>query len=179
MTNKKYKGDTMLQKTFTKDFMTGKKSKNIGQRNRYYVKGSHAAIVSAEVFDKAQEEMIKRSKLVNREDGTIETSGRKYNGKYLLGNLLVCGCCGASYRRRTERGKVVWRCATRIEKGIDACTHSPTLDEGWVQDTLGVALCQNGVYDEDVIRNRIDKIQIFNDYVQISYKDGSLEKRSS
>lgn len=30
--NKKYKGDTLLQKTFTEDFMTGKKRKNIGQR---------------------------------------------------------------------------------------------------------------------------------------------------
>lgn len=43
--NEKYKGDTMLQKTFTEDFMTGKKSKNIGQRNRYYVKDSHIAII--------------------------------------------------------------------------------------------------------------------------------------
>ena len=49
-----YKGDTMLQKTFTKDLMTGKKSKNIGQRNKYYVKGSHLAIVPTEVFDKVQ-----------------------------------------------------------------------------------------------------------------------------
>ncbi len=39
--NEKYKGDTMLQKTFTEDFMTGKRSENMGQRNRYYVKDSH------------------------------------------------------------------------------------------------------------------------------------------
>ncbi|WP_211233508.1 recombinase family protein [Thermicanus aegyptius] len=46
LTNEKYKGDTMLQKTFTEDFMTGKKRKNIGQRNKYYVKDSHPAIIS-------------------------------------------------------------------------------------------------------------------------------------
>ena len=107
--NEKYKGDTMLQKTFTEDFMTGKRSKNIGQRNRYYVKDSHPAIVSVEVFDKVQEEMAKRARLISKEAGTIKTSGSKYNGKYILGNLLICGNCGASYRRRTERGKVVWR----------------------------------------------------------------------
>jgi len=45
--NEKYKGETMLQKTFTEDFMTGKKVKNIGQRSRYYVKDSHQAIVTA------------------------------------------------------------------------------------------------------------------------------------
>ena len=170
--NEKYKGDTMLQKTFTEDFMTGKKRRNDGQRNKYYVKDSHQAIVSAEVFDKVQEEMAKRSRFVSNEDGTAEISGSKYSGKYLLGNLLVCGDCGASYRRRTERGKVVWRCATRIEKGKKACSHSPTLDEGWVQDTLGAALCQNGAYDEGMVRNEVDRIQIFKLYIIICYKRG-------
>lgn len=61
--------------------------------------------------------MNKRSGLVYKEDGTVESKERKYNGKYLLGNLFICGYCGASYRRRTERSKEVWRCGTRMEKG--------------------------------------------------------------
>ena len=169
--NEKYKGDTILQKTFTEDFMTGKKSTNIGQRSRYYVKDSHPAIVTAEVFDKVQEEMSKRARLVSKEDDTVETSGSKYNGKYLLGNLLVCGDCGASYRRRTERGKVVWRCATRIEKGKEACANSPTLDEEWIKKVLGETVCENGAYDESVIRDKVDIIQIFNSYSIICYKN--------
>lgn len=176
--NEKYKGDTMLQKTFTEDFMTGKKSKNIGQRNRYYVKDSHPAIVSAEVFDKVQEEMAKRARLVDKDDGTMETSTSKYNGKYFLGNLFVCGDCGASYRRRTERGKVVWRCATRIEKGKEVCSNSPTLGEGWLQDTLSQAICHEGVYDENTIRNEVDKIQVFDAYILIFRTDGSKDKWS-
>lgn len=64
--NEKYKGDTMLQKTFTEDFMTGKKSKNIGQRSRYYIKDSHPAIVSAEVFDKVQEKWTNDQGLLER-----------------------------------------------------------------------------------------------------------------
>ena len=175
--NEKYKGDNMLQKTFTEDFVTGKKSENIGQRNRYYVRDSHPAIVSAEVFNKVQEEMARRARLIAKDDGTVETRGSKYNGKYLLGNLLVCGDCGASYRRRTERGKVVWRCATRIEKGKEACLHSPTLDEEWVRDVLGKAVCKNGVYDEGVARNEVDKVQIFNAFILIFRIDGSQEKR--
>lgn len=174
--NEKYKGDTMLQKTFTEDFMTGKKRRNDGQRNKYYVKDSHPAIVSAEVFDKVQEEMAKRSRLLTKEDGTVEISG-KYNGKYLLGNLLICCECGGSYRRRTERGKVVWRCASRIEKGKEACSHSPTLDEGWVQDTLSKAVCLNGAYDESIIRSEVDKIQVFDACILILCTDGSQEKR--
>ena len=116
--------------------MTGKKGKNIGQRGRYYVRNSHLAIISAEVFDKVQEEMARRARLVHKEDGKVESSTSKYNGKYLWGNLLVCGDFGASYRRRTERGKVVWRCATRIEQGKEVCSNSPTLDEEWVKNII-------------------------------------------
>lgn len=133
--------------------------------------------VSAEVFDKVQDEMVKRSRIVSREDGTIETSGSKYNGKFLLGNLLVCGDCGASYRRRTERGKVLWRYATRIEKGKDVCTHSPTLDEGWVINTLSVAACKDRAYDESIIRNEVDKIQVSDAFILIIRTDGSQDKR--
>ena len=75
-----------------------------------------------------------------------------------LGHLLVCGDCGASYRRRTEKGKVVWRCATRIEKGKEACANSPTLNEEKIKKVLSEAICENSVYDEGVIRNNVDKI---------------------
>lgn len=177
LTNEKYRGDTMLQKTFTEDFMTGKKSKNFGQRNKYYVKDSHPAIVTAEVFDKVQEEMAKRARIVNREDGTIETSGRKYNSKYFLGNLLVCGDCGASYRRRTERGKVVWRCAIRIEKGKNECFLSPTINEEWLKEQLAELVC-NGTNDEAIIRDEVDKIQVFDAFILIILTDGTQEKIS-
>lgn len=34
--------------------------------------------------------------------GFCERSKKKYNSKYLLDNLLMCGHCGDCYRRRTE-----------------------------------------------------------------------------
>lgn len=86
--NEKYKGDTMLQKTYAEDYMMGKKVKNVGQRNQYYVSNSHPAIVSVEVFDKVQVEMDKRSRVVYKDNGKVESTGRRYNSKYLLGNLL-------------------------------------------------------------------------------------------
>lgn len=128
--NEKYKVDTMLQKTFTEDFVTGKKRRNDGQRNKYYVKDSSPAIVSSEVYDRVQEEMAKRSRFISNVDGTVETSGSKYNGKYIIVILLVCGDCGASYRRMTERDKVLCRCATRIEKGKNACPNP----RRWMED---------------------------------------------
>ncbi len=175
--NEKYKGDTMLQKTYTEDFMTGKKARNVGQRNRYYVRNSHPAIIADEVFDKVQEEMTRRARIVRKEDGTVESNSRKYNGKYLLGNLLVCGDCGASFRRRTERGKVVWRCAERIEKGKEVCLNSPTLDEDWIKERLSEMLC-DGPYDERIVRDKVNKIEVFNKYIIVQKNDSSYSKVS-
>jgi len=75
----------------------------------------------------------------------------------------VCGDCGAPYRRRTERGK-------------ESCPQSPTLDEGWVQDTLGEAVCLNGIYDDVTIRNEVYKVQIFDTYILIFRTEGSQDK---
>lgn len=168
--NEKYKGDTLLQKTYTEDFMTGKKLKNIGQRTQYYVSESHPAIVTAEVFDRVQEEMSKRSRLTHQENGTSIFRTTKYNSKYILGNLLVCGDCGASYRRRTERGKVVWRCTTRIEKGKEACSESPTINEEWVKGNIANTVVA-GVYDENIIRERVEQIRVYQKYLVVKGKN--------
>lgn len=168
--NEKYKGDTLLQKTYTEDFMTGRKTKNTGQRTQYYVSESHPAIVTAEVFDRVQEEMARRARLISKEDGTVEPSGSKYNGKYLLGNLLVCGDCGASFRRRTERGKVVWRCATRIEKAKEVCLESPTINEEWIKEKLAYTVCGE-LYDENIIRDRVERISVYQKYLVVKGKN--------
>ncbi|MGN6713168.1 zinc ribbon domain-containing protein [Anaerocolumna jejuensis] len=115
--------------------------------------------------------MSKRARLIHKEDGTVVSSTSKYNGKYLLENLLVCGDCGASYRRRTERGKVVWRCAaTRIEKGKESCVDSPTVNDEWVQKILGGVFCEDNVYNEDTITNNVQRILLFKEYLEIYCK---------
>ncbi len=81
------------------------------------------------------------------------------------------------YRRRTERGKVVWRCATRIEKGRRDCSNSPTLDEGWMKDTLSEFVWHNGIYDEIIVRDEVDKIQVFDTFILIIKNNGVQEKR--
>ncbi len=48
--NEKYKGDALLQKVFTTDFLSKKKKKNEGEVPQYYVEGNHEAIISPEVF---------------------------------------------------------------------------------------------------------------------------------
>ena len=127
--NEKYSGCTLMQKTFSEDYMSGKRKENRGERDMYYIEDAHSAIISKVVYQKVQEEMEKRERALHHTDGTTEINKKAYRGKYLFSNLLVCGHCGASYRRRTERGRVVWRCATRTEKGKAACDESVTVKE--------------------------------------------------
>lgn len=114
--NEKYMGDSMLQKSYTQDYLTGKRKKNDGQRIRYYAYDTHLGIISKEKFFETVCEIKHRKRTIKNNDGIIETRRKKYNGQNLLANLLVCEECGASFRRRTERGKVVYRCATRMDK---------------------------------------------------------------
>lgn len=74
-----------------------------------------------------------------------------------------------------DRGKykpkaslVVWRCAIRIE---EACSHFPTLNEELFKKALGEMVCEGGSYDEGVVRNNVDSIQVFDMYIMICFKD--------
>ena len=55
--NEKYKGDALLQKKFTIDFLTKKQKVNEGEIPQYYVEGSHEAIVDANDWDIVQSEI--------------------------------------------------------------------------------------------------------------------------
>lgn len=158
LSNEKYAGDSMLKKSYTANYLTGKREKNTGQRSRYYVQNSHEGIIAKEIFLETMCEMNRRKRVVKYDDGTVEVR-RKYNGKNVLGNYLVCDVCGAGFRRRTERGKVVYRCATRVEKGRTACENSPTVEENWLKSEIGRIVC-GGIYDEGTVKERVDEVRI-------------------
>lgn len=75
---------------------------------------------------------------------------------------MECEECGAAYRRRTERGKVVYRCATRMEKGRYACKKSPTIEEEWIKTEIGKKVC-GGEYDEEGVREKVDRVLVGRD----------------
>ena len=60
LTNEKYKGDALLQKTYTVDFLSKKRAENNGQVPQYYVENSHPAIIDKEMLDAVQLEMERR-----------------------------------------------------------------------------------------------------------------------
>ena len=126
LTNEKYIGDALLQKTVTLDFLEKKRTTNTGQAPQYYVEDSHDAIIPRDKYMLVQEEMVRRANLRTGEKKRI------YSSKYALSSLCTCEKCGDIYRRIAwnNRGKyvTVWRCCTRVQGGPKACD-APTIKE--------------------------------------------------
>ena len=66
LTNEKYIGDALLQKTYTKSILDKKRCRNDGQLPKYYMEGSHEAIIDKDVFLRVQAEMVRRANLIGR-----------------------------------------------------------------------------------------------------------------
>ena len=63
LTNEKYMGDALLQKTYTVDFLTKKKVVNKGIVPQYYIEDDHEAIIPKELFYRVQEEKARRGNI--------------------------------------------------------------------------------------------------------------------
>ncbi len=133
LTNEKYIGDALLQKTYTTDCISKTVRKNEGERAMVYVENNHPAIISKDLFYRVQEEVARRTSKRKVMQKTGKTEQGKYSSKYALSELLVCGECGTPYKRctwaRNGKKRIVWRCISRLEFGKKYCHESPTLDE--------------------------------------------------
>lgn len=119
ISNEKYMGDVLLQKTFTVDYLTNKRIPNDGSVPQYYIENNHEPIVSKEIYNLAQKEKARRSNIYTGK----KKKRRLHQGKYALSSVAKCAKCGDIYRRITwtYKGKktYVWRCVSRVEKLCD------------------------------------------------------------
>ena len=134
LTNEKYCGDVLLQKTYIDDCINKKVKKNTGQLPMYLVQNLHEGIISRETFDAAQAELARRSAGKSPSKKNAPTGRSRYSSKYALSDRLYCGECGTRYQRCTWRNRdgskrIVWRCVSRVDYGNTYCHDSPTLDE--------------------------------------------------
>jgi len=115
LSNEKYVGDTLCQKTYKTGFPFVQKI-NQGEVDQFYVEGTHPAIVSQEVYDKAQALRQMKKKKINGPDGI-----------YPLSRKMCCGICGFTlYRHVTRKGSVTWSCGRHQRKASNCRTgHIP------------------------------------------------------
>ena len=159
--NEKYKGDVLQGKTFTIDPITHKRMINKGEEDKYYIENNHEAIVSAEVYEKAQSILEKRS-------GAIETGRRKgnYSRKYTFSSRVFCGFCGSVFVRRnlynnTNHETKVWQCMSYVKNGKKFCPETKAIRENVIENCFVEAyelLCQD---NKEVINNFLNRIDGF------------------
>ena len=146
LTNEKYKGDALLQKVFTEDFITKKKIRNTGQVPQYYVEGNHEAIVSAETFDLVQEQMAARKPGNNR-----------YSGVHVFSGMVYCGDCGSRYGSKVWHAndkyrKIIWQCNRKYAGTI---CRSPHLTDPQIEDIVMRAMSRLSDERDAIIRTAV------------------------
>jgi len=144
LTNEKYCGDALLQKTFIQDCISKKVIRNTGQLPQYLIQNCHQGIVSRQTYDSVQAEMARRNAGKSPSRKNAPTGRTSYASRYALSERLVCGECGTLYRRcvwaKNGRKRIVWRCVCRLDYGTKYCHNSPTLDEEPLQRAILAAI---------------------------------------
>lgn len=132
--NEKYKGDALLQKTYTADFLTKKVKKNCGEVPQYYIENSHSAIIDAETFDLVQKEIERR-----------KPHRYQLHRSSPLNAKIICGECGGFY------GRKVWHSNSKYRKSVWQCNHkfdneshcsTPNLNEDEIKNAFVIAFNQ-------------------------------------
>ncbi len=132
--NEKYKGDALLQKTYTADFLTKKIKKNHGEVPQYYIQNSHPAIIDPETFDLVQKEIERRN-----------PHRHKLHRSSPLNAKIICGECGGFY------GRKVWHSNSKYRKSVWQCNHkfdneshcsTPNLNEDEIKNAFVIAFNQ-------------------------------------
>lgn len=122
LTNEKYKGDALLQKKYTADYLEHRVVPNNGELPQYYVENNHPAIIEREVWEMVQTEMMRRSML-----------GAAYSGNSIFASKLICGNCGKPYGKKkwhstSKYAREIYRCNAKYNKGQTQC-QTPNLTE--------------------------------------------------
>lgn len=118
--NVSYKGDAILQKTYTDS--RRKRHKNEGQVDQWYIAENHQPIVPPDQWDKVQEILQKRSEHLQKPAPPKPDMPRSSRNTYPLSNLIYCPICGEKLIHKWGKGKnEYWACKTNLKVGKDAC----------------------------------------------------------
>ena len=141
--NEKYRGDALLQKYFTVDFLTKKLKVNRGEVRQYYVHEHHEPIISPEVFDWVQREMKRRKECKFR-----------YCGVSIYTSKIFCGECGGVF------GPKVWHSTDKYRRTVYRCNdryknycHTPRLTIPEIQESFIKAVNKLLEGKDEVIAN--------------------------
>jgi site-specific DNA recombinase len=155
LTNEKYKGDALLQKSYTVDFLSKKMKKNEGEVPQYYVENNHEAIIDPATFDAVQVEIQKRA-----------NADQRYSGVGIFSSKIKCGECGSWYGAKVwhstdQYRKVIYRCNHKFDK--DKKCSTPHISEDEIKAVFVRALNALSKGNEDSIADMMELQKIVSD----------------
>jgi len=159
LTNPRYKGYYTARLTEVEDYKTHKKKKVPKEKQIIYKDDRIPAIVSEELWEKANLLHENRKKLPSRH--ILNTDEYIKNSKYSC--KLFCSDCGAMFIRNGGSNRAnnpTWACKTYKTQGVKTCA-SPNIKESYL-DRIFVELFT------DFIKNKKDYFnQVLNEYNNI------------
>nr|DAZ32591.1 MAG TPA: integrase [Caudoviricetes sp.] len=111
--NEKYTGDVIFQKSYSDERFT--RHRNNGERDQYFVVNHHEAIISHKDYYAANA-ILER----NGAEKGIYADSRKYQNRYCFSGRIICGNCGAVWKRRKISSYFGYACTTHLADK-DAC----------------------------------------------------------
>lgn len=130
--NEKYMGDTILQKSYTADFLSKRRVLNDGELPKYHIKGDHEPIIDVETWETVQAELKRRSKYC-KDHFTNAYSQKSENNPFYA--KIICGNCGNVYSRvkyttRAGAKSIKWRCGScNKSNGHKTCSNRYVTNE--------------------------------------------------
>ena len=130
--NEKYMGDTILQKSYTADFLSKRRVMNNGVLPKYHIKRDHEPIIDIETWEAVQAELERRGQYCKDHFTNAYAQRSEVNPFYAK---IICGNCGNIYSRvkyTTRSGTKItkWRCSSRNKTdGHKVCSNRYVTDE--------------------------------------------------
>ncbi len=152
ITNEKYAGDVVLQKTYIENHLDHRQIRNKGEIPMFHVENAHAAIVDRHIFDQAQK--IRSMRQVQNGNST-----------YPYGDTLRCPHCGKPLVHGSLNN--FYYDGSKIQNGGWGC-----YSEGGCGDYL---IIQN-VLDEALIKAYQEKYGEAKESVEFYWLDDSVEE---
>ncbi|WP_312444751.1 recombinase family protein [Lacrimispora sp.] len=124
--NEKYKGDAILQKSYTTDFLTKKRVQNNGEIQKFYIEDDHEAIIEPWIWECVQLETERRKRYLEEHETKSYSNNTEKNP---FASKIVCGECNKVFTRKgwrssTGETRKIWQCSERYKvKGVMGCAN--------------------------------------------------------
>lgn len=148
LSNERYVGDCVYQKTYRAVTVPFRQYKNNGQADMYHATETHAPLLEKDVFENVQSLLKSRKERFNRVDQLYS---------YPLTSRIRCSECGCFYRRKIQSGTVKWVCATHAED-YKACPSSYYTEER-IYDGFITMVNKLRFGEEDILGVVISKLE--------------------